>query len=202
LSKRLNYRADNRRAAIADEAARIIQEQGLNDFRNAKEKAIERLGIKSNGPLPSNGEIESALAERNRVFRGDRHFLHLRRLRQSAIGLMRSLEILHPRLVGPVLSGSATEYSVIELHLFSDSAEAVATILDALSMKHHIAQFRHQFRRGHIEKFPGYRFEIDDFECSTTVFPELRRRHAPLSPVDGKPMHRAKLREIERLLSD
>jgi len=200
LNKRRKYGSDNRRVTVADEAARIIQEQGLNDFRSAKEKAAERLGMRSNVPLPSNGEIESALAERNRVFRGGQHFDHLRRLRQSAIRIMRSLEIFHPRLVGSVLSGNATEYSVVDLHLFSDSAEAIATKLDALNMTHRIVQFRHQFRRGHIEKFPGYRFEIDGFEFSVTVFPDLRRRRAPLSPVDRKPMRRAKLSEIELLL--
>jgi hypothetical protein len=201
VRKPLKFRSDNRRASVADEAARIIQEQGLNDFRVAKEKAVERLGLKSNGPLPSNGEIEKALGERNRIFLGDRHLYHLRQLRQSAIKVMHSLAPYHPRLVGPVLSGNSTEYSTIDLHLFNDSAETISVTLDVLRIHHRAAQFRHRFRRDQAERFPGYRFDSDEHEFSATVFPVLRRRIAPLSPVDGKPMTRADVRELERLLT-
>jgi hypothetical protein len=200
LSKHLNGRPDNRRALIADEAARIIQEHGLSDFRSAKEKAVERLGLKSAGKLPGNEEIEKALAERNRVFRSDSQPRRLRQLRESARDVIASLEIYFPRLVGPVLSGHTTEHSGIDLHLFNDSAERVATSLDSLQISHRVAQFRHQFRRGEGERFPGYRFDFHGCDFSVTVFPELRRRIAPLSPVDGKPMQRADVREIERLL--
>jgi len=196
----LRFRPDNRRASVADEAARIIQEQGLNDFRTAKTKAVERLGMKAAGPLPSNGEIEKALAERNRIFRGDSHLLHLKQLRQSAMNIMRSLTTHHPRLVGPVLSGNATEYSTIDLHLFNDSAEAVAATLDALSISHRVVQFRHRFRPGRVKRFPGYRFNNQECDFLATVFPERHRHHAPLSPVDGRPMRRASIREIESLL--
>ena len=201
MSKHLYGKTDNRRALIADEAARIIQEQGLNDFRSAKEKAVERLGLKAAGKLPGNGEIEKALAERNRIFRGDSQPLRLMQLRQSARNIMRSLEIYHPRLVGPVLSGHATEYSGIDLHLFNDPAEAVALTLNILKINHRTVQFRHRFRRGEGERFPGFRFDNEGCEFSVTVFPELRRRNSPLSPIDGKPMHRADIREIERLLN-
>jgi hypothetical protein len=185
---------------IADEAARIIQEQGLNDFRSAKEKAVARLGLKAAGKLPGNGEIEKALAERNRIFRGSSQPVQLTHLRQSAINLMRSLKIFYPRLVGPVLSGNATEHSAINLHVFSDPAEAVTSSLAALKINHRSVQFRHQFRRGEGERFPGFRFDRDGCEFSVSVFPELRRRNSPLSPVDGKPMRYADIREIERLL--
>jgi hypothetical protein len=200
LSRNTATKPDNRRALIADEAARIIQEQGLNDFRSAKEKAVERLGLKAAGKLPGNGEIEKALAERNRIFQGDSQPRRLRQLRQSARGVMKSLDIYFPRLVGPVLSGHTTEYSGIDLHLFHDSAEAVSAYLTSLKISHRVAQIRHQFRRGEGERFPGYRFDHEGCKYSVTVFPELRRRNAPLSPIDGKPMRRADIREIERLL--
>lgn len=200
MSKSSGTRPDNKRALIADEAARIIQEQGLNDFRSAKEKAVARLGLKAAGKLPGNGEIERALAERNRIFRGNSQPQRLRQLRQSAMQMMWALEIYHPRLVGPVLSGHATEYSAIDLHLFSDPAEAVTMSLNVLDINHRSVQIRHRFRRGEGERFPGFRFDNEGCEFSISVFPEIRRRNSPLSPVDGKPMRRADAREIERLL--
>ncbi len=200
MRKHTKYRIDYQRASVANEAARIIQEEGLNDFRGAKKKAVERLGLRAAGPLPSNDEIEQALAERNRIFRGNHHLLHLRNLRQAAMKMMRALAAYHPRLVGPVLSGNTTEYSSIDLHLFDDSAETVTITLDVLDINHRPTQICHQFRRGTIERFPGFRFDNEEHEFAVTVFPELRRRNAPLSPVDGRPMPRADLRELDRIL--
>ncbi|MDJ0926352.1 MAG: hypothetical protein QNJ73_01780 [Gammaproteobacteria bacterium] len=194
-------RPDNLRAVIADEAARIMLERGLADYRAAKAKAVERLGLGKQAPLPGNAEIEAALAERNRLFRANSHEDHLRHLREAAANIMQRLESFRPRLVGPVLSGHATEHSGIDLHLFTDTPESVAARLDMLGLRHRSVQLGHRWRRGETERLPGYRFFADDIECLATVFPERRRAHAPLSPVDGRPMRRADLREIRLMLS-
>ena len=192
---------DHARTAIADEAARMIQEQGLTDYRAAKDKARERLGLRQNRPLPSNEEIENALAERNRIFRGDGHLEYLQALRKSAASIMNSLPDYFPRLTGPVLSGNATEHSAIDLHLFSEPAETVATSLDALGIRYRSTQFGHSFARGQTECYPGYRFAVEEKEFRVTVFPLVKRRLAPLSPIDGKPMQRVAVKEIERLIA-
>ena len=92
MPRRNRSRPDHRRTAIAQEAARIMQEHGLRDFRSAKEKAGLRLGLQDKGALPSNEEIESALAERNRIFRGGTHEEFIKMLRQAALDVMRRLE--------------------------------------------------------------------------------------------------------------
>lgn len=191
-------RTDHRRASVANEAARLIQEQGLRDFRAAKAKAAERL--RSAGPLPSNEEIEQALAERQRIFNGDDHHLHIRNLREAALAVMLSLQEFHARLVGGVLNGNATQHSTIELHVFSDSPEAVGSQLDALEIRYRVTQFRHQFRLRHGLQFPGFSFVEDNFEYAATVFSETQRRAAPLSPVDGRPMQRGSIKDVETLI--
>jgi hypothetical protein len=45
MSRRPNPRADLLRQAVADEAARIMREQGVDDFLLAKRKAADRLGV-------------------------------------------------------------------------------------------------------------------------------------------------------------
>ena len=45
---------------VVHEAARIICEDGLSDYRLAKQKAVERLGLGFGTPLPSNAEIGRA----------------------------------------------------------------------------------------------------------------------------------------------
>ena len=49
MSKRTNPRAEQLRKALAQEAARIMSEQGIDDYGLAKRKAAERFGATSPG---------------------------------------------------------------------------------------------------------------------------------------------------------
>jgi hypothetical protein len=200
--KRTGRRGEQQRAAIAEEAARLMLEHGLADYRAAKSRALERLGLGSNAPLPGNDEIEAALAARQRIFRSDTQDGLIEQLRRDALEVMEGLEEFHPRLVGPVLSGNATDHSSIDLHLFADAPEVVAAQLDLLGYGFKSIQLRHRWRRGESEQLPGYRVFAGDNECLISVFPMKRRGHAPLSPVDGKPMKRAGPRDVAALLDD
>lgn len=193
-------RPDHQRLALAAEAARIIQEEGLLDFRSAKAKAAARFGLGRRARLPDNAEIEAALAERNRIFHGDMLPELLASLRQAAFELMRDLDVYQPRLVGDVLSGNASVHTSIDLHLFSDTTEAVSASLDSLKVSHRSIDRRHRLRHDVVEQFPGYRFSAHGCNFASTVFPVRLRGHAPLSPVDGKPMRRAGIRELAELL--
>jgi hypothetical protein len=193
-------RPDHQRLALAVEAARIIQEEGLLDFRSAKAKAAERLGLGRRAHLPDNAEIEAALAERNRIFHGEKLPELLVTLRQAAFELMRDLGSYQPRLVGDVLSGNATVHTSVDLHLFSDTPEAVGASLESLGVGYRSIVRRHRLRHDEVEQFPGYRFAVHECEFTSTVFPVRLRGHAPLSPVDGRPMRRAGLRELAGLL--
>jgi hypothetical protein len=202
VPRRNRIKPDHRRTAIAQEAARIMQEQGLRNFRSAKEKAGLRLGLEDKGALPSNQEIESAMAERTRIFGGDAHDELLDELRRAALDVMGLLQEFEPRLVGAVLNGNADQHSSIELHVFSDTAEAIGTALAERGLPHKAFEHRLRTRRDQVESFPGYRFTNGDFEFSATVFPERGRGNAPLSPVDGRPMRRVNARDVEAMLAD
>ena len=72
--RRHPIRGDNLRRALAQEAARIMAEHGVQDFLIAKRKAAERLGVEDVAAvLPKNSEIELALAEYQRLFGGESH---------------------------------------------------------------------------------------------------------------------------------
>jgi hypothetical protein len=193
-------RPDHQRLALAAEAARIIQEEGLLDFRGAKAKAAARLGLGRRARLPDNAEIEAALAERNRIFHGDTLPELLATLRLAAFELMRDLDSYQPRLVGDVLSGNATVHTSIDLHLFSDTTEAISASLESLGVSHRNIDRRHRIRHDELEQFPGYRFNAHGCDFASTVFPLHLRGHAPLSPIDGRPMRRAGIRELAELL--
>lgn len=190
---------DNLRTVLAQEAARLICDHGISDYRAAKQKAADKLGLRNFGALPNNREIEAALAERNRIFSASRHENLLTQLRSIAVTVMHDLHVFKPRLVGSVLSGNVTEHSAVNLHLFSAPTERVGTQLTANGIRHDLISQRLRLQRDMVEQFPGYRFCTDDVTVEITVFPEKRDRHAPLSPLDGKPMKRAKLSEVELL---
>lgn len=200
MKKRGNGRAENLRRRLALEAARIVEEQGVEDYRLAKRKAAERLGVGDHAALPKNSEIEDALGERQRLFAGESHAVWLHRLRTVARRAMRLLAEFEPRLVGPVLSGTATRHSNVLLHVFADAPEAVALRLMEHEIPYRTCERRLRMNAERVLRLPGYRFIAGDVTVETTVFPPQGMRQAPMSPVDGRPMRRAPLSELERLL--
>jgi len=200
MMKRHPVRTENLRRALAQEAARVMAEHGVSDFLFAKRKAAERLGVTDNAVLPKNVEIEEALAEYQRLFGGDSHVETLFAQRQVALEAMKRLKEFEPRLVGPVLSGTATEHSQVQIHLFADRAESVAIKLMDEGIPHEVTEKRVKMNAERILAYPGLSFEIDDQPIEATVFPMDGIRQAPVSPVDGKPMRRANVSELEALL--
>lgn len=187
---------------IAQEAARILLESGKHDYQSAKVKAAERLGIHERGNLPRNEEIEAALREYQRLFRSDSQPGALAELREVAIKAMELLQTFEPRLVGPVLAGTADEGDPVNLHVFADTAEEVALFL----MDRHIPyqtgerQYRISAQRRDLprETRSMYRFSPEIRRLRLPYFPWTDCA-APLSPVDGKPMRRADLATVRAL---
>jgi hypothetical protein len=201
VSKRLPPRAENLRRALAQEAARVMAEHGVRDFLFAKRKAAERFGVVDGAVLPRNSEIEEALAEYQRLFGGDDHIESLFAQRLAAAEAMRALANFQPRLVGPVLSGTATEHAHIQLHVFADRAETVAFRLMDQGVPYEMGEKRLKLNADRVLLQPVLEMEIDAQPIEVIVFPIDGIRQAPVSPVDGKPMRRADLAEVEALLA-
>jgi len=195
---------DNRaRQVLAQEAARIIVDQGIRDYRVAKTKAAERLGMNTRGALPRNAEIELAVSEHLQLFGGDSHAKLLRTLRQTALSAMDMLSAFSPRLVGPVLNGTADANSAINLHVFADSPEYVAVQLDDLGLRYRPYERRlrnRPDRRSRAETYAGFQFRHGDTPVEATVFPIDGIRQAPISPIDSKPIKRADPKAVRDLL--
>jgi hypothetical protein len=193
---------DRAREVLAQEAARIIVEQGIQDYRVAKRKAAERLGMTERGALPGNSEIERAVSAHLQLFGREYHVDLLRMLRSVALSAMELLAPFAPRLVGPVLHGTAGSHSAINLHVFSDNFEQVAMKLDEQRVPYKLYERRLKSRRDRAETYAGLRFMHEESAVEATVFPVNGVRQAPISPIDGKPMRRADARAVRDLLSD
>jgi hypothetical protein len=195
---------DRARQMLAQEAARLIVDQGIRDYRVAKTKAADRLGMGKRGSLPGNSEIEHAVNEHLLLFGGEPHADHLRVMREAAVSAMQLLEEFTPRLVGPVLSGIADENSAINLHVFADSPEAILTFLADRDISCRLYERRLKSRRGRNvspDTYAGFEFQLGGEPIEATVFPIDGIRQAPISPIDRKPIRRADLKAVTAILA-
>ncbi|MDA8107401.1 MAG: hypothetical protein M0015_02060 [Betaproteobacteria bacterium] len=127
---RRNTRHNGIRARIAATAARIMAEDGIDDFALAKRKAARRLGAdEERQALPTNDEIEAELHVYRGLYQAEEHPLRIAELRRIALDAMRALARFHPYLAGPVLRGIAGRYAEIDLQLFPESAKEVELFL-------------------------------------------------------------------------
>ncbi len=202
MTRRDSPRTDELRHLLAQEAARIMAEEAVRDFRFAKLKAAERLGFDTRYlHLPTNLEVEQALALHQRLFRADTQAAHIRQLRETARNAMHMLNGFEARLVGPVLTGTAADHAIIYLHVFSDVPEHVALFLMDKHIPYEVSSRKLKSGSGVQRDYPVFSFVAGDTTIELTVFSQDGIREAPASPLDGKPMRRASLRELDMLLA-
>lgn len=201
MSARSSQRNQRLRREIAVEAARIIATEGQRNYLAAKQKAAGRMGASTRNGLPSNQEIEQALREWQQIYGGSDHDARLMAMRQAAISAMRFLEAFGPRLVGPVVEGTADQFSRISLQVFSEDPDEVVRYL----MEHHIPHMQERRRtRWHDG---GYRhldvLVIEAGEYTVELIMMIGRDALqPLpSPIDGRPQRRMSLGEVESLVN-
>jgi hypothetical protein len=200
LTRYAGTRGDALRRTLAVEAARLMAEHGIDDFGFAKRKAAERFGTFEGAVLPSNAEVEAALQEYQRLFEADTHGETLYVLRQTAVTAMELLAEFTPRLVGPVLTGTATRNTEVQLHLFAERAEAVTIRLLDTAIPYELVERRVKVRADEWVLTPAVRLTVDDIPVDALVFGRDGQRQAPLSPTDGRPLRRASIDEVRALL--
>jgi hypothetical protein len=187
------------RQRLAQKTAQILLDSGSRDFHAAKQKAALQLGIKETKNLPNNAEIESALSEYQRLFRASSQPEHLAQRREIALEAMQFLHDFKPRLVGSVLSGTADENSNIRLHVFSDTVESIGFYLQSKKIPFELGERRLRVAADQYQNYSSYEFVVDDVRLELVVFLP-KQRQIPLSPIDGKPMKRASMSEVEVML--
>lgn len=162
---------DKLKSRIAQEAARIIVEEGIHDYFPAKQKAAARLGVASTHNLPRNEEIDQALDEYHRIYRAGVQPGHIVRLRKLALEAMRFLKAFSPRLVGGVLEGYAGEFSPITLHLFPEAPEDVMRVLLDGRIPFSQASGSLPGSANRMVDYPALSFLVDGVEVQLVLLP-------------------------------
>lgn len=188
-------------AEIAHVAARMLVEGTAESFAEAKRKAAESLGLMHARKLPENLAVHEALIEYQSLFGGAAHRERIIALRRAALAALHALAAFEPRLVGPVLYGTACEYSPVNLHLHCDEVEAVIRHFHDLGMTYGIGETRLNTRGKHYATFPGFELSERDADFDIVVLPHAFLAHPPLSSLDGRPFRRATAANLEKLLA-
>jgi hypothetical protein len=187
------------RSRIAHLAARLMVEDGIEDYAAAKRKAARQAGIADARQLPSNEEVEAALRVYRTLYVGDEHHDQLRELREQAVEVMRDLERFNPYLTGSVLSGSAGKYAHISLQLYTDSAKAVEIFLMDNDVPYQAGQ-RRMFCGEESRTVPTFTIDDDGVEVDLVVLALDDLRRPVRTTAEGKPIERAKLSAVKTLL--
>jgi hypothetical protein len=200
MPKQRSRRDSNLRRHIAYIAARMIAEDGVADYATAKQKAARQAGLSDSHVLPDNDEIEEALREYQELYQKDEQPLHLRRLREIAVKVMREFEDFRPALVGSVLSGTAGQFSDVNLQLYTDDPKTLSMFL--LNKRYRFEEGSRRVRRGGREdEVPQITIEVEDATVTLTVLDRDDERSAPRPRAEDEPPQRARLEEVEALLA-
>jgi hypothetical protein len=163
----------------------------MRDYHAAKLKAAARFGLAETLPLPRNSEIDEALREHQRLFQSASQPAHLARLRRAAVDAMRFFEAFEPRLVGPVLQGTADEFSAVCLHVFTDNLGELCDFLYGQGIPFELQDRRLRMAREQESIFPAVIFRAGEAAIDLTVLPRDGLRQAPLDRISERPMRRA-----------
>ena len=192
-------RQGNLREQIAHLAARIMAEDGIDDFGYAKRKAARQAGAHDTRAMPDNEEIERALSAYRELYHQGRHAPLLAELRRQSLHLMRRLSRFNPYLVGPVLSGVAGKHSLIELHLFAQSAKEFELYLLNQGIRYTTTQVR-LYLNDTERLVPAYSFEFAATDIRAIALDERDLRHPVKTSQSGRPVERATITMVESLL--
>jgi hypothetical protein len=190
---------NDRRSHIAHLAARLMAEDGIEDYALAKRKAARQAGTPDTRELPANEEIDAALRTYQQIYHREEHRDRLRALRERALQAMRELAQFNPHLTGSVLNGNAGKYADIKLQLFTDSAKAVELYLIDQGISYRTAQSR-LYCGAEPLTAPVYTVNDDGTEIEITVLSPRELRGSLRTSLEGKSIERAKLPAVEHML--
>lgn len=195
--------ADDRiRKNIAHEAAKLVAQDGLEDFLLAKKKAAQQLNVNNKRLLPSNSEVEVALIEYQSLFHNEKQQQTVFESRKIAYRIMLLLEEYKPLLVGSVLSGTANDNSEIIIHVFSDAPEIISLYLEKNGIPISLCERRLKTEKKNHVYFTALKFIAGNINIVLIVLPHTFQRNAPVDPITQRPMKRATLSVVKRLIDD
>lgn len=201
MSRRTHTGGEIRRH-IAAEAARLLARQEARGPQDACRKAAARLGCRDRAKWPDSREIEQSLSEYQQLFQADWQADDLERLRRRALEAMQRLRTFRPRLVGPVLRGTAGHDQPVRLHLYADSPEQL--ILHLMEQRIPYTERSIQLRYSDHSTRTQVLLEITAGGVDMELVPlsPAARSNPPLDPWSQRPEQGAGIGQLTAMLEE
>jgi len=200
---------DHIRQMIAQQAARMMAEEGVHDFAYAKKKAGRQLGVSENSGMPTNAEIEEEIRLYHEIYNADEQPQMLAQLRKTALMTMQLFERFNPHLTGSVLDGTASKHSQTDIHLFADSVKDVEMFLlnqqipfDSSEKSYRVSDKPSKDKKEKVRKtVPVFTLETEFGIQKISVFDVDDMRIATKKTSDGSNAERADISDLQALLN-
>jgi hypothetical protein len=193
-------RDNHARSQLAYLAARLMAEDGIQDYATAKRKAARQAGLPDSKYLPSNQEIEEALRTYQALYQFEEQPEALRQLREIAVHAMEFLAQFNPYLTGSVLTGTAGAHSDVNLQLFADSVKDFEIFLLNARIPYESASRIFRLSDGPVP-IPVFRIDWEGTAVTAVVFERDDQRSLQKHHRDGRLIERARLDEVKALLA-
>jgi hypothetical protein len=201
MSKARKTRQNPTREHLAYLAARIMAEDGVQDFGAAKRKAARQAGITNTQNLPGNVEIEAALRSYQALYQSEAQPAALKQLREIALRSMQLLAEFQPYLTGSVLTGTAGEHSDVNLQLFADSCKEVELFLLSRNLNYEVSSRRIWLGDRQVE-IPVLTLDAEGVPVLLAVYDRNDERVLQKHRADGRTIERAKIADVKALLQE
>jgi len=188
------------RKTLAALAARLMAEDGIDDYALAKRKAARQLGAPDTESLPTDAEIASELRIYQSLYQAEEHHNRLRALRQTAVEVMRLLTPFRIYLTGAVLDGTAGRHAGIELEAFPNSSKDIELFLLNQNIEFDQADSPKDKAGSHEGLEYVLNFEWQNTPFRLSIYPPEAERVQRHHPHNGDIIARARLSAVEALL--
>lgn len=187
------------RRSVAEEAARLMVEGFESEYLHAKELAILKLGMSGQTRLPSNRKVRECIGRITQYQLGeDEVKRRIRAMRLIALRIMSIIEDYDPFLIGSTLSGEIRGGSDIDLHAYGDDFQILKEQLQLFGYE----DVQEEFVENLKGSFCHLTWSEQGFPVEITLYPWSWREVIPISSVTGKPMKRADLHAVKKLVAE
>ena len=180
-------RPETQRRWLAEEAARLMAEQGIAEPERARRKVAERAGIADKRRWPSNEEVQEALLAYRRLFWRPEQTAAVDRQRQQALAAMRHFHRFRPRLIGSLATDYPDPSLPVRLLLAAEAVDEVVLELLNQGIRWRERQETRRFADGSRGFLPVLSFLAGDTPVELLVLPRTARSNPPLDPMDDRP---------------
>ncbi len=160
------------RTDVAREAARLLYNRTIKEYKDAKEQAASSLGTRA---LPSNYEVAVELDRIVEEREGSERLTRLIEMRKTAVQVMRLLSDYDPVLIGSVWRGTPRIGSDIDIVVYCDTPEEIENKLAELDIKD---SEKKSFTVGELPRTSTHiEAQVDDHTVEVVVRPTRDREH-------------------------